>query len=103
MGIIAVEGIVEKGQVRLQTDLNVPDHTKVYVIVPAQSNLVYESELAPSFPMSLREILAPPKIEPGQEPKLSDFAGLGADLWEQIDVDEYIEEERNSWDRSFDE
>jgi hypothetical protein len=26
------------------------------------------------------------------------LAGLGADLWAQIDVDAYLEQERSSWD-----
>ena len=26
-----------------------------------------------------------------------DFEGLGAELWQQIDIDEYIEAERMSW------
>jgi len=27
-----------------------------------------------------------------------EFEGLGKEIWEGIDVDQYIEEERNSWD-----
>jgi hypothetical protein len=27
-----------------------------------------------------------------------EFEGLGKEIWEGIDVDRYIEEERNSWD-----
>ncbi len=28
-----------------------------------------------------------------------EFRGLGKEVWEKIDVDQYLEEERNSWDR----
>jgi hypothetical protein len=34
MGIVTLEGIVEKGQIRLKYDLSLPDKTEVYVIVP---------------------------------------------------------------------
>ena len=34
MTIMTLEGIVEKGQVRLNTHLNLPDDTRVYVVVP---------------------------------------------------------------------
>jgi len=34
MSIAALEGFVEKGQIRLKADVRLPDHTKVYVIVP---------------------------------------------------------------------
>jgi len=30
---------------------------------------------------------------------LSELEGLGKEVWEGIDVEKYIEEERNSWDR----
>src|SRR5579863_1620014 len=30
----AIEGTVEQGQIRLKNDVYLPDHTKVYVIVP---------------------------------------------------------------------
>lgn len=34
MGIVTLEGIVEKGQIRLKPNLQLPDKTKVYVVVP---------------------------------------------------------------------
>ena len=36
-----------------------------------------------------------------QEPPIDllSQAGLGADLWQEIDVDAYIEQERASWDK----
>lgn len=34
MSIVALEGIVEGGQVRLPVNVQLPDRTKVYVIVP---------------------------------------------------------------------
>jgi hypothetical protein len=34
MSIVTFEGIVEKGQIRLTSDLRLPDKTKVYVVIP---------------------------------------------------------------------
>ena len=34
MGIVTLEGVVEKGQIRLKGDIRLPEKTKVYVIVP---------------------------------------------------------------------
>lgn len=34
MSIVTLEGIVEKGQIRLKPNLQLPDKTKVYVVVP---------------------------------------------------------------------
>lgn len=30
--------------------------------------------------------------------KISEIEGLGAEIWSEIDVDKYIEDERSSWD-----
>ena len=32
-----------------------------------------------------------------------EYEGVGQEAWQGIDVEEYIEEERNSWDRDEDE
>ncbi len=34
MAVLTVEAVIEKGQIRLPTDLHLPDQTKVYVVVP---------------------------------------------------------------------
>ena len=34
MNVITIEGIVEHGQIRLMSDLRLPDNTRVYVVVP---------------------------------------------------------------------
>ena len=34
MSIVALEGFVEEGQIRLKTNLRLPEKTKVYVVVP---------------------------------------------------------------------
>lgn len=34
MSVITLEGVVEHGQIRLKTDIQLPDNTRVYVIVP---------------------------------------------------------------------
>lgn len=35
MSIATYEGIIENGQVKLDPKVHLPDHTKVYVVVPA--------------------------------------------------------------------
>jgi len=39
-----------------------------------------------------RRVMAQPKH------RITEFEGLGEELWRKIDVEKYIEEERNSWD-----
>jgi hypothetical protein len=34
MSIVTIEGVVEHGQIRLKNDVQLPDNTKVYVVVP---------------------------------------------------------------------
>ena len=34
MSVVTVEGIVEEGQIRLPTNLRLPDKTRVYVVIP---------------------------------------------------------------------
>ncbi len=34
MGVLTIEGIVDKGQIKLASDVRLPEHTKVYVVVP---------------------------------------------------------------------
>lgn len=39
------------------------------------------------------------KMDRGAEPvDMLSLAGLGADIWREIDVDEYLEQERASWE-----
>ena len=35
MAILTLEGTVENGQIRLPDDVTLPEHTKVYVVIPA--------------------------------------------------------------------
>ena len=34
MNIVTIEGIVEKGQIRLKSELQLPDKTRVFVVIP---------------------------------------------------------------------
>ena len=34
MGVVTFEGIVDNGQIRLKTNIRLPEKTKVYVVVP---------------------------------------------------------------------
>ncbi|MGA9995607.1 MAG: hypothetical protein WBP93_09340 [Pyrinomonadaceae bacterium] len=34
MGVLTIEGIVDNGQIKLTSDVRLPDHIKVYVVVP---------------------------------------------------------------------
>lgn len=34
MGVLTIEGTVDNGQIKLNSDVRLPEHMKVYVIVP---------------------------------------------------------------------
>lgn len=34
MSVTTLEGVVEQGQIKLTSDVRLPEHTKVYIIVP---------------------------------------------------------------------
>jgi hypothetical protein len=34
MGVAAFEGLVDKGKIRLKTNIRLPERTRVYVVVP---------------------------------------------------------------------
>jgi hypothetical protein len=59
MAILTVEGVVENGQIRLRDNVVLPEHTKVYVVIP-------EMETAP-----LAHVYSPRLAYPEQA---SDFA-----------------------------
>ena len=59
MLINAIEGVVENGQIRLRDNVVLPEHTKVYVVIP-------EMETAP-----LAHVYSPRLVHPEQAP---DFA-----------------------------
>lgn len=35
MAVLTLEGTVENGQIRLRDDVTLPEHAKVYVVIPA--------------------------------------------------------------------
>ena len=37
--VIAIEGIVENGKVSLPADVRLPEHAKVYIVVPGSESL----------------------------------------------------------------
>ena len=64
MSIVTLEGIVEDGQIRLPTNVRLPDSTKVYVVVPGLevehvarvvSPRLARREQAPDFVMEVVE------------------------------------------------
>jgi hypothetical protein len=59
MAILTVEGIVENGQIRLRDHVMLPEHTKVYVVIP-------DVEAAP-----LAHVYSPRLVHPEQA---TDFA-----------------------------
>ena len=59
VAIRAFEGIIENGQIRLRDAVNLPDHTRVYVIIP-------EHDMAP-----LARIISPRLVHREQA---ADFA-----------------------------
>ena len=54
MAILTVEGIVENGQIRLRDHVVLPDHAKVYVVIP-------DAETAP-----LPRVYSPRLVHPEQ-------------------------------------
>ncbi len=54
MGIVTLEGIVEQGRIRLLNEIQLPEKTKVYVVVPG-----LEAE-------SVRHIFSPRLVHPEQ-------------------------------------
>jgi hypothetical protein len=70
MSVRTFEGEVEKGQIKLKSPLNLPDRTKVYVVVPGvkvagsarvHSPRLARPEQAADFEMEIEE--APPDAE----------------------------------------
>jgi hypothetical protein len=64
MSIFTVEGVVEKGVVRLKAGVHLPEHTKVLVVVPGievepvariMSPRLVHPEQAADFVMEIRE------------------------------------------------
>jgi len=47
---------------------------------------------------SLEQSAARAESTPRKRGRLSELEGLGKEIWEGIDVDQYIREERDSWD-----
>ena len=39
------------------------------------------------------------QYSPRHKHRITEFKGLGKEVWRKIDVEKYIEEERNSWER----
>ncbi len=60
MKIVTLEGIVERGQIKLKDDVHLPENTQVYVIVPQAEaitgNRIYSPRLA--HPEQAREFEA---------------------------------------------
>jgi len=44
----------------------------------------------------IRELSSPPADSP-KTYSILDIAGLGAELWQQVDAQEYVRSERSSW------
>ncbi len=34
MGVVTIEGVVERGRIRIKGKVRLPDHARVYIIVP---------------------------------------------------------------------
>lgn len=74
----------------------------------AYSELLYEEalysvrRLKPEQQLELFRDLAGsvlPKAKIGPQHNVMEFEGVAGDFWQGIDVKQYIEEERNSWDK----
>jgi len=61
VSIVTLEGIVEHGQIRLKSDVHLPDNTKVYIVVPGMQ--VEEIAYVVSPRLAHREQAADFKLE----------------------------------------
>jgi hypothetical protein len=50
-------------------------------------------------PLQVSEEVAQPETAEPSLHSIMEFEGFGKKVWEGIDVEEYLNEERNSWDR----
>ena len=112
MSVVTLEAVVEKGTIRLDALRTIPDRTKVFVLIP---DAEYPNPITKTFSgvdldanteqESVRYLIKRLQhlaFSPSEAKiNVTDFAGLGAELWSSIDVDAYIEKERNSWERSL--
>ena len=64
MSILTLEGIVENGQIRVESNIHLPEHTRVFIIIPdvpvKQAVRVYSPRLlrpeqAPDFKLEVSE------------------------------------------------
>jgi hypothetical protein len=57
MSVVTLEGIVENGQIRLITNVQLPENTKVYVVIPdiqvAQVGHIYTPRL--KYPQQMKD------------------------------------------------
>ncbi len=71
MSVTALEGVVEKGRIRLKSDVRLPDNMTVYVLIPqAESNEVarfYSPRLAE--PAQARDFVMEVIEDPLDDPK----------------------------------
>lgn len=71
-------------------------------MITLENVLQMSTQLTPKEQLRLIELLAA-RVRAVQEPPAAavdilSTAGLGAELWQQIDVDAYLEQERASWE-----
>jgi len=71
------------------------------------SNYTYEEvlkqvlHLTPEDQLELLKVLTNivlPRVTIRPQHSILEFEGLGKEIWQDIDVEKYIEEERNSWE-----
>jgi len=63
----------------------------------AQLDAVSRQEVFERIEKMKRESVSPPP-ETKKTVRISDFWGVGAEIWRDEDVNEYIRKERDSWD-----
>ena len=76
MRILETTAVYEEGVLKPDEQLDIPEHGRVKVRIE----------------VSL------PRKKTGQY-GMRDLIGLGKELWERVDVKEYMRKERESWDR----
>jgi predicted DNA-binding antitoxin AbrB/MazE fold protein len=76
MRILETTAIYEEGVLKPEQELEIPEHQRV----------------------KLRIEIGPRRKKTGKY-SMRDLVGLGKEVWEGVDAQEYVREERRSWER----
>lgn len=64
-----------------------------------QLSLDEQLRLLEDLAEQIRQQLPLKQVPPKRKHDITELRGLGKEIWEGVDVEKYINDERNSWDR----